>query len=82
MFDLYTGIDLDKVMSALLIDKEFGRPGITVVDGLGEFECVIEDTLSDRFLKVRSGCDLDHLRNFKMGKAKSIRTRLLMSPLD
>jgi hypothetical protein len=61
VLDLNSRVDLDKVMSALLVDQEFGSTGISVFDGSSELESVVKDSLSDRLVKVRSGCDLDDL---------------------
>lgn len=62
VLDLDTGVDFDKVVSALLVDKEFGRTGVSVFDGGGELESVVEDGLSNRFVEMRGWSDLDHLR--------------------
>ena len=61
VLDLDSGVDLDKVMSALLVDQEFGSTGISVLDGSSELESIVKDSLSDRLVEVRSGCDLDDL---------------------
>ena len=61
VLDLNSGVDLDKVVSALLVDQEFGSTGISVFDGSSELESIVKDSLSDRFVKVGSGCDLDDL---------------------
>jgi len=61
VLDLDSGVDLDKVMSALLVDQEFGSTGISVLDGSSKLESIVKDSLSDRLVKVRSGCDLDDL---------------------
>jgi hypothetical protein len=61
VLDLDTGVDLNEVVSTLLVDQELGSTGISVVDGFGQAESVVENGLSDRFVKVRSWGDLDHL---------------------
>jgi hypothetical protein len=61
VLDLNSGVDLDKVMSALLVDQEFGSTGISVLDGSSELESIVKDSLSDRLVKVGSRCDLDDL---------------------
>jgi hypothetical protein len=61
VLDLNSRVDLDKVMSALLVDQELGSTGISVFDGSSELESVVKDSLSDRLVKVRSRCDLDDL---------------------
>jgi len=61
VLDLDSGVNFDKVMSTLLINEEFGSTGISVFDGSCELERVVKDSLSDRFVKVGSGCDLDDL---------------------
>ena len=61
VLDLDSRVDLDKVVSALLVDQEFSGTGISVFDGGSEFESIIKNGLSDRLVKVGSGCDLDDL---------------------
>jgi hypothetical protein len=61
VLDLDSGVDFDEIVSPLLVDQEFGSTGISVFDGSGELEGVVKDGLSDRLVKVGSGCDLDDL---------------------
>lgn len=61
VLDLDTGVDLNEVVSALLVDQELGSTGVSVVNGFGQAESVVKNGLSDRFVKVRSWGDLDHL---------------------
>ena len=61
VLDLDSGVDFDKVVSALLINEELGRTGVSVFDGSCELEGIVKDSLSDRFVKMGSGCDLDNL---------------------
>ena len=61
MFDLDTGVDLDKVVPALLVDEELASPGVSVIDGMSELESILEDTLSDRFFEMGCRGDLDDL---------------------
>jgi hypothetical protein len=48
-------------VSALLIDEEFGSTGISVADSSSELEGIIQNSLSNGFIKVRGRCDLDDL---------------------
>lgn len=61
VLDLDTRVNFDEIVSALLIDQELGGTGVSVLDVSGKGEGVVEDCLSDRFLEVRGGSDLDHL---------------------
>ena len=68
VLDLDTRVDLDEVVSALLVDQELGSTGVSVLDSSGELERVVEDGLSDRLVEVRRGCDLDNLASAGFGK--------------
>jgi hypothetical protein len=61
MLDLDTRVDFDKVMTTLLIDQELGGTGVTVLNGVGELDSVVQDGLTDIFGKVRCGSNLDYL---------------------
>lgn len=61
MLDLNTRVDLDEVVPVLLVHQELGGPGVAVPDSSGELERIVEDGLSDGFVKVRSRRDFDDL---------------------
>ena len=63
MLDLDARVDLDEVMTALLVDEEFCGTGVAVVYGFGEFQRIVEDGLTDRLVKMGSGGDFDDLRS-------------------
>jgi hypothetical protein len=60
MFDLDARIDLDKVMSSLLINQEFGGSCIPVIDALRELDRITPNRLADLFREMRRRGDLDH----------------------
>jgi hypothetical protein len=84
VLDLDTGVDLNEVVSALLVDQELGSTGISVVDGFGQAESVVENGLSDRFVKVRSWGDFDDLYfgQSRIHWTHGRLTHLLVSSLD
>jgi hypothetical protein len=47
VLDLDTGVDLDKVVSALLVDQKLGGTSVSVLDGCSKLEGVVQDGLSD-----------------------------------
>lgn len=61
VLDLDTRVDLDKVVTTHLVNEELGRTCVAVVDGLCELDGVVEDRLTDGFVKVGGGSDFDHL---------------------
>lgn len=61
VLDLDTRVDFDKVVSALLVDQELGGTGVSVSDSMGELEGIVQDSLSDRLVKVRRGSHFDNL---------------------
>lgn len=61
VLDLDTGVDLNEVVSAKLVDEELGRTGVTVADATSELEGIAEDSLTDGFVEMRSGSDFDDL---------------------
>lgn len=61
VLDLDTRVDLDEVVPVLLVDQELGGTGVSVSDGVSEFQGVVQDGLSDRLVQVRSWGDLDDL---------------------
>jgi len=61
VLDLDTRVDLDKVVTALLVDQEFSGTRVSVVDSLGQFQRVVEDRLTDRLVEVGGRSDFDDL---------------------
>jgi hypothetical protein len=61
VLDLDTRVDLDKVVSALLIDKKLGGTRVSVIDGFGEGEGVGKNRLTNRFIEVRRWGYFDNL---------------------
>lgn len=47
MLDLDSGVDLDKVVSVLLVDQELGGTSVAVVDRLRELDGIVEEGLAD-----------------------------------
>jgi hypothetical protein len=92
MFDLDPRVDLDKVVPALLVDQELGGTGVSVLNGLGELDGIVQDGLTGLFSEMRSGGDFDDLHGVKeisMRKRResilhrnSTRTHLLVSSLN
>jgi hypothetical protein len=62
VLDLDSRVDLNEVVSTLLVDQKLGGTGVSVLDSTGELEGVVKDGLSDRFSEVRRRGDLDDLR--------------------
>jgi hypothetical protein len=60
MFDLDARIDLDKVMSSLLINQEFSGSCIPVIDALRELDRISPNRLANLLGEMRRGRDLDH----------------------
>jgi hypothetical protein len=60
MFDLDARIDLDKVVSSLLINQEFCGSCIPVIDALRELDRISPYRLADLLRKMRRRRDLDH----------------------
>ena len=79
MFDLDSRVDLDKVVSVLLIDEELARPGVSVVDRFGKFQSVGKDAIADGLIEMRCRGDFDDL---KSQCSLSCISHLLMTPLD
>ena len=61
MLDLDTGVDLDEVVAALLVNQELGRAGVPVAYTLREPDRVRKDRLADLLGRVGGGGDLDDL---------------------
>lgn len=61
VLNLDTRVDLNKVVSVLLVDEEFGGTRVTVLDSVGELEGIGQDGLSNGFLKMGSRSDFDDL---------------------
>ena len=61
MLDLNTGVDLDKVVPALLVDQELSSTSIPVANALRQFDRVREDCPTNFLRKVRCRSDLDDL---------------------
>jgi hypothetical protein len=61
MLDLNPRVDLDEVMSTLLIDQELCRSRVTVLNGVGELDGVVQDGLTSLFGQVRCRGDFDDL---------------------
>lgn len=58
---LDTRVDLDEVMTALLVHQELRSTGIAIIDRSRELERVVEDGLSDGFGQMGSRGDFDDL---------------------
>jgi hypothetical protein len=61
VLNLNTGVDLDEVMSTLLVDQEFSGTGVPVSDGTCELQSVVEDGLADGLVEVRCWSNFDDL---------------------
>jgi hypothetical protein len=61
VLDLNTGVDLDEVVAAHLVDQELGRTGIPIVHALRELDRVVQDRLADLLGKMECRRDLDDL---------------------
>jgi hypothetical protein len=59
MLDLNTGIDLNEVMSAHLIDQKLSRSGIPVPNTLCQLHGIGQNRVSDLLGQMSGGCDLD-----------------------
>jgi hypothetical protein len=60
MFDLDARIDLDKVVSSLLINQEFCGSCIPIIDALRELDRISPYHLADLLREMRCRRDLDH----------------------
>jgi hypothetical protein len=81
MLDLDTRVDLNEVVSALLVDKELCCTGITVIDGFCELERVVEYGLTDGLVEVRSRSDFHDLTSSELVDGSLARPHLLMTSL-
>ena len=61
MLDLDTGVDLDEVVPAHLVDQELGSTGVPVADALRELDGIVQDGLTNLIGEVSRGGDLDDL---------------------
>jgi hypothetical protein len=61
VFDLDTGVDLDEVVPALLINQEFRSTSVSVVDRFGELDGIVQDGLSNLFREVGSRSNFNDL---------------------
>jgi len=61
VFDLDTGVDLNKVVSVLLVNQELGGTGITIVDGLGQLDGIGQDRVTNVGGKVLCWGNLNDL---------------------
>lgn len=61
VLNLDTRVDLNKVVSVLLVDEEFSGTRVTVLDSVGELEGIGQDGLSNGFLEMGSRGDFDDL---------------------
>jgi hypothetical protein len=59
VLDLNTRVDLDEVVTTLIIDQEFGGTGVAVAHALGKLDRIREDSLAKLFREMGSWCDLD-----------------------
>jgi hypothetical protein len=60
---------------ALLVDQELGGTGVSVLNGLGELDGVVQDGLTGLFSEMGGGGDLDDLhvvKEISMRKEKGI----------
>jgi hypothetical protein len=76
MFDLDPRVDLDEIMPTLLVDEELGGTCVSVLDGLGELDGVVQDGLAGLFCEMWRRGDLDDLRAGRGGVSiASLRER-------
>lgn len=61
MLDLDAGVDFDKVVTVLLVDKELGGACVAVLDVPGDLDSVVQNSLTNIFGKVGRGSNLDDL---------------------
>ena len=61
MLNLDTRVDLDEVVSVLLIHQELGRAGVAVVDRLGQFDSVGQNGIPSLDGKILCRGNLDYL---------------------
>ena len=65
VLDLDTRVDLDKVVTALLVHEEFGGTCVPVLDRLGELESIGENGIADGLVKVWCRGNFDDLESAK-----------------
>jgi hypothetical protein len=61
MLDLNTGVDFDKVVTVLRIDKELSGTCIAILDIAGNLEGIVQDSLAGFLWEVGCRCDFDDL---------------------
>lgn len=61
VLNLDTRVDLDEVVSALLVDQELGSTGVSVFDVSSKSEGIVQNSLSDVLVEVRGRSDFDDL---------------------
>jgi hypothetical protein len=61
VLDLDTGVDLDEVVTVLLVNQELSSTSVTVANGLGQTDGIVKNSLADVLGKVLSGGNLDDL---------------------
>ena len=61
MLDLNSRVDLNEVVSALLIDQELCGTGVSVLHSIGELDGVVQDSLTGLFGKMRGRGNLNNL---------------------
>lgn len=77
MFDLDPRVDLDKVVPALLVNQELGGTCVSVLNGLGELDGIVQDGLTGLFSEMRSGGDFDDLHVVKEISMRKRRESIL-----
>ena len=61
MLDLDTGVDLDEVVTVLLVDQELSGTGVAVLDRLGQLDSIRQDQVPHVSGQVLGGGHLDDL---------------------
>lgn len=69
---LHSGVDLNKVVSVLLINQELGGTSVTVVDGLSEADSIVQDGLSDIGWEILCWSNLNDLLMTSLDRAISL----------
>ena len=73
VLDLHSGVDLDKVVSAELVDEELDRSGVRVANLARDGDGVPEQALEGLVREVRGGRDLDNLLVSSLDGAVSLK---------
>jgi hypothetical protein len=73
VFDLNTGVNLDKVVAVLLVDQEFCGSCVLVSDMLGQLDSVVQNSISDRGSKRLCGGNLNDLLVTTLDRAITLK---------